>query len=168
MGERELENCEIERKFLIDGFPDHLPLLEESVVWQGYISHDPVVRIRKKLCNGAESYRLCFKSKGTLVRREIEMDITGKQFLDLSELLSAPPIRKDFRVYALSDGKRLECSLVDGDLPIAFYYAEIEFSSVTEAKIYEPPLFLGEEKTEDPAFTMSRYWERRKEYFEEK
>lgn len=160
-----MKNCEIERKFLISEFPEHLPLLEQSTVWQGYISHNPVVRIRKKEYEGLTTYRLCFKGKGTLVRREIEMDLTEEKFDALSELLDAPLIRKDFRVYKLSDGERLECSLVDKDLPTAFYYAEVEFPSVEEANSFIPPAFLGAEKTEDPAFTMSRYWEKRKEYF---
>ena len=37
---------EIERKFLLDSFPQGLPLLEESVMEQGYLCTDPVVRIR--------------------------------------------------------------------------------------------------------------------------
>lgn len=158
-----LKNCEIERKFLIDAFPEQLPLLESATVWQGYISSDPVVRIRKKETADAVTYRLCFKSKGTLVRTEVEMDLTAEKFDALSTLLEVPLIRKDFRVYALEDGKRLECSLVDRDAPTAFYYAEVEFTSEQEANTFVPPAFLGEEKTEDPAFTMSQYWKRKRE-----
>lgn len=157
-----MQNCEIERKFLIDGFPEHLPLLETATVWQGYISSDPVVRIRKKETANGVGYRLCFKSKGTLVRTEVELDLTAEKFDALTALLAVPLIRKDFRVYRLDDGRRLECSLVDDGAPTAFYYAEVEFSSEQEARAFVPPLFLGEEKTEDPAFTMSRYWERKK------
>lgn len=157
-----MQNQEIERKFLIEGFPHDLPLLEEAVVWQGYISSDPVVRIRKKETSAGVSYRLCFKSKGTLVRKEIELDLTEEKFAALSELLEAPLVRKDFRVYRLPDGHRLECSLVDKDTPLSFYYAEVEFSSVEQANMFSPPAFLGAEKTDDPAFTMSNYWERKK------
>ena len=153
-----MKNTEIERKFLIDRFPDELPLLEQATVWQGYISADPVVRIRKKETESGISYRLCFKSKGTLVRKEVEMDITAEKYEALAEILLIPPVRKDFKVYALADGRRLECSLVDKDSDTAFYYAEVEFSSVEEANAFVPPAFLGEEKTEDPAFTMSNYW----------
>ena len=39
---------EIERKFLIDGFPSDLPLLKESEVEQGYLATAPVVRIRRE------------------------------------------------------------------------------------------------------------------------
>lgn len=157
-----MKNCEIERKFLIDRFPEHLPLLETATVWQGYISSDPVVRIRKKETADTVGYRLCFKSKGTLVRTEVEMDLTAEKFDALTALLEVPLIRKDYRVYLLPDGKHLECSLVDKDAPAAFFYAEVEFASEQEAVDFVPPAFLGEEKTEDPAFTMSCYWERKK------
>ena len=157
-----MKNLEIERKFLIDSFPEQLPLLESATVWQGYISTEPVVRIRKKQTAQACSYRLCFKSGGTLVRTEVELDISEEKFTALCDLLDAPPVRKDYRVYRLPDGHRLECSLVDRDMSCAFYYAEVEFDTVEAANRFIPPSFLGEEKTEDPAFTMSRYWERRK------
>ncbi len=157
-----MPNEEIERKFLIEDFPHELPLVEEATVWQGYISADPVVRIRKKETAKGTGYRLCFKSKGTLVRKEIEMDLTAEKFEALSELLDAPLIRKDFKVFLLPDGHHLECSLVDRDTPTSFYYAEVEFPSVEQANAFVPPTFLGEEKTEDPAFTMSGYWEKKK------
>ncbi len=157
-----MKNCEIERKFLIDAFPEHLPLIEEATVWQGYIASAPVVRIRKKKTDETVSYRLCFKSAGTLVRTEVEMDLTEEKFEALTALLEVPLIRKDFRVYRLDDGRQLECSLVDSGAPTAFYYAEVEFDSEEEAHAFVPPAFLGVEKTEDPAFTMSRYWERKK------
>lgn len=156
-----MKNVEIERKFLMDAFPEGLPLLEEATVWQGYISADPVVRIRKKQTATEVGYRLCFKGKGTLTRLEVEMDLTSEKYETLTTLLETSPIRKDYRVYQLPDGKRLECSLVDKGTPTAFYYAEVEFSSVEEANAFVPPACLGEEKTEDPTFTMSRYWERK-------
>lgn len=156
-----MKNTEIERKFLIDGFPKDLPLLEQATVWQGYISTSPVVRIRKKQTDTNASYRLCFKGEGTLVRKEIEMDISAEQFEALSFLLKVPCIRKDFRVYALPDGWRLECSLVEADTKDAFYYAEVEFPSVEQAENFIPPAFLGEEKTQDGNFTMSAFWERK-------
>ena len=59
---------EIERKFLIDGFPSDLPLLKESEVEQGYLATAPVVRIRRETVGGAPSHVLCFKGKGTIAR----------------------------------------------------------------------------------------------------
>ena len=48
---------EIERKFLISGFPD-LPVAESSEMEQGYLCVKPVVRIRKKTVDGRSGYRL--------------------------------------------------------------------------------------------------------------
>ncbi|WP_050697837.1 CYTH domain-containing protein [Anaeromassilibacillus senegalensis] len=150
---------EIERKFLISGFPE-LPLLEEAVVWQGYLSTQPVVRIRKKESVNGTDYVLCFKGKGTLCRKEIELDLTQDIFDELHELLEAPMIRKDYKVYAL-DGYRLECSLVDCGTPTEFLFAEVEFASMEEAKAFVPPAFLSNEVTEDLYYSMGRYWQRK-------
>ena len=149
---------EIERKFLISGFPEGLPLLGEAVLEQGYLSTDPVVRIRSKEQDGRTTYRLCFKGEGRLVRQETEMDLTAEQFSELSNLLRAPMVRKDFRVYALPGVERLECSLVDG----AFFYAEVEFPTVEAALAFTPPEFLGREVTEEAGFSMSEYWKTRR------
>lgn len=91
---------EIERKFLIEEFPD-LPLLEEAEAFQGYLSVEPVVRIRKKVSKEKTSYVLCFKGKGRLCRKEIELDLPKETFDELEELLEIPMIRKEYRVYAL-------------------------------------------------------------------
>jgi len=155
---------EIERKFLIAGFPDELPELRRAVVEQGYLATDPVVRIRKTSpSQGAPGYMLCFKGEGTLVRREIELPLTEMVFEELCALLKKPMIHKEFRVYALPGGLQLECSRVsfsaDGKV---FWYAEVEFESIAQANAFFPPPFLLREVTEDPSFTMRALWERMK------
>ncbi len=156
---------EIERKFLMaPAFPADLPLLEKAEVYQGYIAVHPVVRIRSKRTDGAHgraSYVLCFKGEGTIARQETELDITEEVFLELSQLLQAPMIRKDYRVYALADGRRLECSCVDQGTPTEFWYAEVEFPTLEEAYAFVPPAFLGREVTEEAEYGMSSYWERK-------
>ncbi len=151
---------EIERKFCIDGFPD-LPILEEAEMEQGYISCDPTVRIRSKRTQTGVSYRLCFKGEGTLARQEIELPLEETVFHQLQWLLTAPMIRKTYKVFALPDGHRLEVSRVDEGLPSSFWYAEVEFESVEEATAFVPPACLGEDVTENPAFGMSYYWRHR-------
>lgn len=157
---RDDKQMEIERKYRISGFPEGegWPLLKQAVVCQGYLATHPVVRIRSKRTDKETDYILCFKGEGTLVRQEIEMPLSEEIFTQLLELLPAPMMRKDYRVYGLPDGHKLECSLVDGDTPDAFYYAEVEFGSVEESEAFVPPAFLGEEVTEDPDFSMSQYW----------
>lgn len=161
-------SVEIERKYRIDRFPDDRegwPLLKAAEVQQGYLATSPTVRIRSEEATYPETkttYILCFKGEGTLVRQEIELPLDQETFLQLQSLLPASMIRKDYRVYALPDGHRLECSLVDGDQPDGFYYAEVEFQSVEESEAFVPPDFLGSEATEDPDFSMSEYWLRKK------
>lgn len=147
---------EIERKFLIDKFPD-LPMLYEAVQYQGYLSTDPVVRIRCEESANYKEYKLCFKGKGTLQREEIELDIDEDTFRKLNNLITKPLIKKDYKVFSL--GKYyLECSSVDEGSPTGFMYAEIEFDDIDEAKNYKPPVFLHNEVTEKTGYTMAEYW----------
>lgn len=150
---------EIERKFLIDRFPEDYPLLKEAVVYQGYLSVKPVVRIRSmQEENGHVSYILCFKGEGTLARKEIELELKKETFEELQELLPAPMIRKDYKVYRLPDGHKLECSLVDRGSQTEFMFAEVEFDSIEEAKRFTPCDCLGREVTEERGYSMGAYW----------
>ena len=105
---------EIERKWLIDGFPAGLPLLKEARVRQGYISTAPVVRIRESVNADGCRCVLCFKGEGTLAREEVETDISAELFRRLTAFTGQDLVTKDYRVYALPGGERLEVSLVAG------------------------------------------------------
>lgn len=145
---------EIERRWLIDAFPQQLPLLYASQMRQGYVATDPVVRIRESVRTDSTSYILCFKGEGTLSREEIEMPISQEMFQKLETFIGKPLIEKIFRAYRLPGGETLEVSLVDHN----FFYAEVEFESVCAANAFSAPAFLGEEKTESQSFSMRRYW----------
>lgn len=149
---------EIERKFVIDGFPD-LPELSRSVLRQGYLCTAPVVRIRsRELPDGTVTCRICIKGKGGLVRTEIEQEISREKFDALCTLLPAELVEKEQRTYALPGGLVLECNNVEhGD----YYYAEVEFPTEEAAASFVPPDFLGEELTGRQGFSMSEYWNRK-------
>lgn len=153
---------EIERKFLLAGFPVHLQELENADVWQGYISTRPVVRIRKKRTEKNCTYKLCFKGEGQMARQETEIPIEEKIFEELKLLLKKPLIHKEYRVYDWN-GRRLECSRVEIPEEKDYYYGEIEFCSREEALAFQPPAFLGREVTFEKGFTMGELWERMKE-----
>ena len=77
---------EIERKWMVNGWPEGLPLEEEFTMRQGYISVQPTVRIREEaLTGGSTDYILCFKSAGGLAREEIERSIDKDLFVQLEE-----------------------------------------------------------------------------------
>lgn len=150
---------EIERKFLIDTFPDDLPLLHTQRVFQAYLSLEPEVRLRRAEQDGQVTARsLTIKSGSGLVRREVRIDLSREQFDALAELIPQPFISKDYRVYRLPGGLELEYSLVDEGTDTAFLYAEIEFPSVEAAKAFPPLPLFKQEVTENPAYRMNRYW----------
>lgn len=145
---------ETERKFLLSSFPTGLPVKEECVVYQYFLSVEPYVRIREKQKNGRSSYKLTIKGDGTLSREEVEFDLDKDKFERLKKLCDKPPVEKIFKAYSLPDGKTLECSLVDKD----FYYAEVEFESETDAEKFVPTFDFLKETTYDKNFKMNEYW----------
>ena len=156
---------EIERKWMVDGWPDaSLPLLFEQYMEQGYISVHPTVRIRLEATKGGETkYVLCFKSQGLLSRKEIEMDIPKDKYDDLKDLIGLPLIPKTRRTYALPDGYHLEVNEVDAGSPTQFMYAEVEFPSEEAAKAFDPAAvglgrYLARDVTMQPGQSMGAYW----------
>lgn len=147
---------EIERKFKLIEFPS-LPEVAFLDQWQGYLATEPEVRIRRteNHTEGVETYILCIKSVGDLVRHEVETEITREQFEELASMLDYPLIHKELHAYRLPDGHVMECSRVDDG---AFSYAEVEFASVEEANAWTPPEWLGREMTYEKGFKMRQYW----------
>lgn len=76
---------EIERKFLIDGFPEGLQELSRAEVCQGYLCVRPTVRIRRSRGAAGTDYRLCFKGEGTIARQEVELPLEPETFARLEE-----------------------------------------------------------------------------------
>ena len=152
---------EIERKFLMDGFPTGLELLSEVEIEQGYISFDPEVRIRKArdLHTGKEEYRITMKGDGDLAREEVETDISGQFYYDAAKFLNGRVIQKDYKKYKFGPWK-LEVALVDPGTDWEFYYAEIEFPTEQEAKDFVVPGYFGREITFQEEYKMKNYWKR--------
>lgn len=145
---------EIERKWLINKFPD-LEAAEEETLYVWYLSVDPEVRLRK--CGNG--YVLCVKGDGTLSREEFQSKVSVQFGEGLSAFIGKEPIKKRMRIYDF-EGHKLECSLVDEGRDSSFMYAEIEFLSEEQAKAFSAPHFLGKEITYDKEMKMKNYWRR--------
>lgn len=159
---------EIERKWMVKGWPDGLQLLETYQMDQGYISVKPTVRIRREALQGGKtSLVLCFKGApgaDGLSRQEIETEIDEELFSKLETLIGKPLIRKERRTYLLLDGHHLEVNLVDEGLPTAFWYAEIEYESEEEARSWDCKTvglkdYLEDDCTGKPGSSMGDYWQ---------
>lgn len=157
---------EIERKWMVGGWPEGLALTEEFSMRQGYISVRPTVRIREEACTGGKTaYILCFKSEGGLAREEIETPIEKPLFDALAQrIIGKPLIQKVRRGYALPGGLTLEVNHVDAGQPGEFFYAEVEFSTEAQALAWQPASaylaeYLADEVTGQPGQSMGAYWE---------
>lgn len=87
----------------------------------------------------------------------MEFDISKAHFYALAKMIEHPFVSKAFRVYQLSDGLELECSLVDKGMDSEFMYAEIEFPDVDAAKGFAVLPIFKKEVTEDSAYKMKNY-----------
>lgn len=159
---------EIERKWMVKGWPEGLPLEETYQMDQGYISVRPTVRIRREALEGGKTdLVLCFKGAAGadgLSRKEIETKISEKLFSQLEDLIGKPLIQKERRTYRLPDGHHLEVNCVDQELPTAFWYAEVEYETEETARAWEPEScglkdYLAEECTGKPGSSMGEYWQ---------
>ncbi len=151
-----MQNIEIERKWLMEGFPN-LPHESEEWMEQGYLTFEPAVRIRKTCKQKETNHWLTIKGGDGLCRTEVELPLDEAQYEALQKLLAAPTAKKRLRRYRLATGEELECSAVDETEPSAFFYAEVEFATVEEANAFSPPDFLGREVTNEAGQSMSAY-----------
>lgn len=147
---------EIERKWLLREIPPN-PITFADVE-QFYVSIDPEVRLRKWESNGALGYVLTIKGNGTLVRDEIETDVSEQFYNDTLKFIDKEPIRKAFYIYQSNDGKEIDVShVLNGK---GFIYAEVEFRSIKAASDYEFPWpnIVIKEITEDKNYKMKNIW----------
>ena len=156
---------ETARKQRVEGWPDaDLQLLSEQKMRQGYLVVVPTVRIREETdTDGRTAYILCLKSGRGIAREEIEMDLAEDKFREIERVIGKPLIPKVRRNYALPGGLVLEVNHVDEGQPTEFWYAEIEFDDVEEARSWQPAgaaleAYLADDVTETPGRTMGAYW----------
>ena len=158
------DKMEIERKWMVVGWPEGLEQTEVYKMDQGYISVRPTVRIRREaLQGGRTALMLCFKGAGGLSREEIETEINAELFAKLEHLIGKPLIHKERRGYRLPGGLTLEVNCVDPDLPTAFWYAEVEYETEAQALAWDPAAcgladYLHDECTGKPGSSMGEYW----------
>ncbi len=141
---------EIERKFLADPSGLNLNDYPSAELSQGYLSTDPVIRIRRS----NDSFRLTVKSDGLLAREEFEIALTPEQYQRLSAKVEGTFLTKTrYRIPCSEDPKlTIELDLFHGALE-GLVYAEVEFDSVEAADRFNPPSWFLREVTEDGAYT---------------
>ena len=164
---------EIERKFLVNKFPDNLESCDKIEIEQGYISNKPTIRIRK----ADEKYILTVKSKfgvsnnegDPIVNNEHELEITEKEYENLKKKIDGRVLRKTRYLIPLEDGLVVELDEFKDRL-CGLVFAEVEFPSLEAANNFKKPDWLGKDVSDDKRYRNSKIVKLDKyikEYFEE-
>lgn len=132
---------EIERKYLINNLPENLDSYPHRLLEQGYLSTEPVVRIRKD----NERYELTYKSKGLMVREEYNLPLTRSSYKHLKTKIDGRLIRKK-RYMIPYQSYTIELDVFENDLA-PLILAEVEFQTEEEALSFTPPEWFGEDVT---------------------
>ena len=141
---------EIERKFLVNDIPFDLSNYPRNRIEQGYLSTEPVIRIRKN----DDNYILTYKSKGFLVREEYNLPLTQESYEHLKSKADGIFIQKYRYNIPYLDKYTIELDLfLEDHAPLVL--AEIEFDSVEEANSCVLPDWFGTEVTYDAAYSNS-------------
>ena len=173
---------EIERKWRVRRLPEDYHRYPSKLLEQAYLCQNPTLRIRKEssifgveeegsisgekerssisdkneqvgLSEGKEQeeYIFCYKGKGRLSREEYNLPLTKEAYETLVRKTEGRVIRK--RRYAIPYGSyTVELDIFQGELE-GLCYAEVEFSSLEEAKNFQPLDWFSEELTEERGYS---------------
>lgn len=142
---------EIERKYLIHTLPENLENYPHRTIEQGYLSTEPVVRIRRD----NDEYILTYKSKGLMVREEYNLPLTKDSYMHLREKIDGRLIIKKRYLIPLANELTIELDIFGGDLA-PLMLAEVEFPDETSANSFTPPKWFGEDVTFSGEYHNSR------------
>lgn len=137
---------EIERKFLVNSLPA-LDNYKGKLIKQGYISTDPVIRVRKM----DDLYTLTVKSKGHLVREEFELNLTPEQFEGLWQKVNDLSVSKTRYFIPLDETHIAELDIYYDELQ-SLFTVEVEFDSVRDAERFIAPDWFGKDVTHDSRY----------------
>lgn len=136
---------EIERKFLIKKLPKDLSSYAFHDIEQGYLSREPVVRIRKE----DDKYYLTYKGKGLMAREEYNLPLTKEAYEHLRPKADGKLISKRRYLIPIEGTKlTIELDVFHGDLE-PLIMAEVEFESVEEADAFAMPDWFSQDVTND-------------------
>jgi CYTH domain-containing protein len=148
---------EIERKYLVTLLPENLSHYRFKKIEQGYLCHNPTIRIRKSNVD----YILTYKSKlglepvgedGPSVNNEVELPLTEEAYGTLSNKTDNNMVYKTRYLIPLWDGLVAELDIFEGLLQ-GLVIVEVEFPDLATANTFQPPTWFGKDLSSDKRFT---------------
>lgn len=150
-----MAGMEIERKYRVRMRPEHLEMYSVWNMTQGYISTEPVIRIRSIRDGQQELYVLTVKGKGLVEREEFELTLTKEQYDRLCQKVDGYVIEKKRYRIPLEGGLVAELDEFLGRLQ-GLWLVEVEFASREAMAGFKPPQWFGEDVSDDGTFQNSR------------
>ncbi len=133
---------EIERKYLVEKIPFNLENFSQLKIAQGYLSTNPVVRIRRS----NDEYILTYKGKGLMVREEYNLPLTQEAFEHMIPKCDGRFIEKTRYLIPYMEKYTIELDIFHNDLS-PLILAEVEFDSEEDANNFTPPEWFAEDVT---------------------
>ena len=143
-----INNTEIERKFLVKNVPFELDDYEVHNIYQGYIATNPTMRLRKD----NDRYIFTFKGKGLIKKTEFEYELDEEQFARLWKKVESNKIVKKRYIIPIEKGLKAELDIYE-DFLEGFMTVEVEFSSMEEALVFQPPEWFGKDVSNDRRYS---------------
>ncbi len=141
---------EIEKKYLVNELPENLEQYPCVSIEQGYLSMNPVIRIRR----WNEEYILTYKRRekaendtDVCINQEVELPLTEEAFLNLKGKIDGIMIEKQRYLIPLGE-KTIELDRFHGSHE-GMMLAEVEFDSLKQAMCFEKPKWFGENVSGD-------------------
>ena len=148
------EENSVEKK---DGKAGEKDLEEKGIVQSGIAQRDiaqsgiELSGIAQRDIEQREEYIFCYKGKGRLSREEYNLPLTKEAYESLLGKIEGRVIQKSR--YEIPCGKyTVELDVFHGELE-GLCYAEVEFSSLEEAKTFQPLDWFSEELTEERCYS---------------
>lgn len=157
---------EIERKFLLDKYPEELieqaelEFLSKHRIEQTYliIIEDEELRVRRLVHQGSglASYTMTYKKGHGKVREEHEHNISEWMYQSLTCQYRKKPLVKERTV--VRDRKTGIIIEIDCYSHLSLIVAEVEFSSNDEAESFVVPTWFGEDISGNIAYSNKQLW----------
>ncbi len=148
---------EIERKYEIKKLPGELAQYNYKIIEQGYLCHNPTIRIRKSNDDYIMTYKSKFgiepKGKGSaLINNEIELLLTEEAYQILKTKTDGNYIYKTRYLVPLESGLTAELDVFEGKLA-GLIFVEVEFPDEGSADDFVPPAWFGKELSSDKRYS---------------
>ncbi len=147
-------NREIERKYLVQNFPENLEINKIVDITQSYLYRDKntTIRIRKIKANGNVeyiygakiNYDSDYNNPDLANKYEIESNISQEYYEELLSKKISNTINKTRFVVPIQNNLKVEIDVYHDYLE-DFLTAEVEFPSEDDANNFEKPTWIGKE-----------------------